>query len=258
MCVRCASLHRGVGTHVSKVKGCTGTYLWGPDEMDRVQRVGNANIEKIYGGVYKDEDGNCNGKRKGNAPRITPDTPDMVVRQYIMDRYDKKLWFDAAAYARVVEGNAGVGDERDTVVSVVENKENAKGATNASGQAHFVKQNNNKVVTNDSNFDFLDLSSFGAPAAAPATNTNTFDPFASPAPAVQNQTASSNPFDQMFGTSANAPAAQLQSQVQAQVQVQPQATNNYQFQFQWPEPSAQAQAQKSKLREIDDDFFNSF
>ena len=27
-CMRCGSLHRALGTHISKPKGCTGTYLW--------------------------------------------------------------------------------------------------------------------------------------------------------------------------------------------------------------------------------------
>merc|ERR1712217_554991 len=42
LCVRCADVHRGLGTHVSKVKGCRGTYLWGPDEIARMQEMGNA------------------------------------------------------------------------------------------------------------------------------------------------------------------------------------------------------------------------
>ena len=29
LCIRCGSHHRGLGTHISVPKGCTGTYLWG-------------------------------------------------------------------------------------------------------------------------------------------------------------------------------------------------------------------------------------
>ena len=32
VCLRCASVHRSLGTHISKPKGCTGTYLWGPTD----------------------------------------------------------------------------------------------------------------------------------------------------------------------------------------------------------------------------------
>lgn len=49
LCVRCSDVHRAVGTHISKVKGCSGTYLWGPDEIARMQEVGNANAEALYG-----------------------------------------------------------------------------------------------------------------------------------------------------------------------------------------------------------------
>jgi len=51
LCVRCADVHRALGTHISKVKGCSGTYLWGPDEIERMQSIGNAKAEKLYGGA---------------------------------------------------------------------------------------------------------------------------------------------------------------------------------------------------------------
>jgi hypothetical protein len=42
LCTRCSDVHRALGTHISKVKGCSGTYLWGPDEMARMREWGNA------------------------------------------------------------------------------------------------------------------------------------------------------------------------------------------------------------------------
>uniref|UniRef100_A0A7S2IXF9 Arf-GAP domain-containing protein n=1 Tax=Zooxanthella nutricula TaxID=1333877 RepID=A0A7S2IXF9_9DINO len=51
LCLRCADVHRALGTHVSKVKGCTGTYLWGPDEIARMISLGNAAAEAAYGGT---------------------------------------------------------------------------------------------------------------------------------------------------------------------------------------------------------------
>eukprot|EP00746_Dinoflagellata_sp_MGD_P164364 gnl/MRDRNA2_/MRDRNA2_92955_c0_seq1.p1 gnl/MRDRNA2_/MRDRNA2_92955_c0~~gnl/MRDRNA2_/MRDRNA2_92955_c0_seq1.p1 ORF type:complete len:388 (+),score=69.34 gnl/MRDRNA2_/MRDRNA2_92955_c0_seq1:76-1239(+) len=41
LCVQCADVHRALGTHISKVKGCGGTYLWGPDEIAQMQSLGN-------------------------------------------------------------------------------------------------------------------------------------------------------------------------------------------------------------------------
>lgn len=39
LCDRCADVHRALGTHISKVKGCQGTDLWGPDEIALMQEL---------------------------------------------------------------------------------------------------------------------------------------------------------------------------------------------------------------------------
>merc|ERR1712007_301492 len=49
LCITCSDVHRSVGTHITKIKGCTGTYLWGPDEIERMQTIGNAVAEELYG-----------------------------------------------------------------------------------------------------------------------------------------------------------------------------------------------------------------
>ncbi|CAK0852999.1 unnamed protein product [Prorocentrum cordatum] len=53
VCVRCSDVHRAVGTHISVVKGCSGTYLWGPDELARMRDMGNAHAETLYGHRHK-------------------------------------------------------------------------------------------------------------------------------------------------------------------------------------------------------------
>lgn len=72
LCLRCASLHRGVGTHISIPKGCSGTYLWGADELQQMERLGNAHAAEIYGGSD-----------------ICPpqDASDAVWKQFIVDKY---------------------------------------------------------------------------------------------------------------------------------------------------------------------------
>lgn len=47
LCVDCAQIHRGVGTHVTKVKSCQGTYRWHPDEM-AVMRAKAVNHRQLY------------------------------------------------------------------------------------------------------------------------------------------------------------------------------------------------------------------
>merc|ERR1712113_1144383 len=49
LCITCSDVHRSVGTHITKIKGCTGTYLWGLDEIERMQTIGNAVAETVYG-----------------------------------------------------------------------------------------------------------------------------------------------------------------------------------------------------------------
>lgn len=48
ICVDCAQIHRSIGTHISKVKSCIGSYLWHPDEMNRIRALGNAISNKYY------------------------------------------------------------------------------------------------------------------------------------------------------------------------------------------------------------------
>jgi len=50
LCVRCSDVHRALGTHITKVKGCSGTYLWGPDEIQQMKQIGNAKAAARYGG----------------------------------------------------------------------------------------------------------------------------------------------------------------------------------------------------------------
>ena len=70
-------MHRSLGTHISKPKGCTGTYLWGPDEL-QAMRPGNraANIALLG----------------DPAARLTPDVSDAALREHLVDKYEKKRW----------------------------------------------------------------------------------------------------------------------------------------------------------------------
>ena len=75
LCMRCGSLHRALGTHISKPKGLTGTYMWGPDEIANMKQVGNKRANRIYGGI--DE-------------RPAEDAPDAEWLQYIRQKYEEQ------------------------------------------------------------------------------------------------------------------------------------------------------------------------
>lgn len=75
LCLRCGSLHRGIGTHISIPKGCTGTYLWGPDELQNMESMGNDEAEVMYGG-------------RENRP--SDNASDETWKQFIIDKYEKR------------------------------------------------------------------------------------------------------------------------------------------------------------------------
>jgi hypothetical protein len=80
ICVGCSDVRRSVGTHVTKVKGCTGTYLWGPDELEQMQTVGNRNAEKIYG-----------------ARKVPPEASKQQKQEFVLEKYERKLFADMGA-----------------------------------------------------------------------------------------------------------------------------------------------------------------
>ena len=78
LCITCGSHHRSLGTHISKPKGCTGTYWWGPDELENMKTIGDARAAKIYG----------NEIPKG----LTPNSNPMKWREYLTDNYQHKKY----------------------------------------------------------------------------------------------------------------------------------------------------------------------
>jgi hypothetical protein len=74
ICITCSDVHRSVGTHISKVKGCTGTYYWGPDEIERMSG-GNFAAECSYG-----------------TQKISPDASKEEKQRYVINKYDKRLF----------------------------------------------------------------------------------------------------------------------------------------------------------------------
>jgi len=72
ICMICSDVHRSVGTHITKVKGCTGTYLWGPDELEQMRQMGNTGADRKFG-----------------AKKISPDAGKELKQSYVIDKYDR-------------------------------------------------------------------------------------------------------------------------------------------------------------------------
>lgn len=81
LCITCGSHHRSLGTHISKPKGCTGTYWWGPDELENMKTIGNAGARRIYGNKV--------------PTGLTPTSNPMEWRKYLTDKYMHKKYAPA-------------------------------------------------------------------------------------------------------------------------------------------------------------------
>jgi hypothetical protein len=46
------------------VKGCSGTYLWGPDEIEQMNKIGNATAAKLYGGATAQSEPSATKERR--------------------------------------------------------------------------------------------------------------------------------------------------------------------------------------------------
>merc|ERR1719473_1187485 len=50
VCIDCAQIHRHLGRHVSQTKNFQ-TYLWLPEELDVITKIGNANALRAHPGA---------------------------------------------------------------------------------------------------------------------------------------------------------------------------------------------------------------
>ena len=90
--MRCGSHHRGIGAHISIPKGCTGTYLWGPDEIERMKSRGNEYCAQIYG---------------GEMHRPSSNASDEEWRRFIVDKYQHER-FSRPTIHNVTKSKTGV------------------------------------------------------------------------------------------------------------------------------------------------------
>ena len=108
LCMRCASIHRGIGTHISIPKGCTGTYLWGPDEIERMSSRGNEYCVQIYGGTND---------------RPSQDDSDETWRRYIINKYQHEKFVNRSSSPQLCHC-ASI----DTLCEVKQNANELKGS----------------------------------------------------------------------------------------------------------------------------------
>ncbi|KAK5113873.1 hypothetical protein LTR85_010406 [Meristemomyces frigidus] len=105
LCMRCAGLHRKLGTHVSKVKSLS-MDSWTTEQVDNMKKVGNVESNKRY-----------------NSRNVRPDIPidadevETALEKYIRQKYEHRAFMPggavavaaASAPARQNTGSTGTG-----------------------------------------------------------------------------------------------------------------------------------------------------
>lgn len=92
VCMDCAQVHRNLGAHISKVKSCMGTYLWCPDELDRMREIGNERADALYTG----------GAAPGTVIRKPAAGASFEERdRYARDKYEARKWMHPGGMAAV-------------------------------------------------------------------------------------------------------------------------------------------------------------
>ncbi|TFK32097.1 hypothetical protein BDQ12DRAFT_693023 [Crucibulum laeve] len=87
ICVNCASIHRKIGTHITKVKSLT-MDTWTKEQVEVMKNMGNANSNAIY---------NPNEARYPPPPNLEDSERDSELEQYIRGKYEYKRFFDRSA-----------------------------------------------------------------------------------------------------------------------------------------------------------------
>ncbi|KAL8741862.1 MAG: hypothetical protein Q9190_005586 [Brigantiaea leucoxantha] len=80
LCMRCASLHRKLGTHISKVKSLS-MDSWSNEQVEHMRRNGNTNTNRTY-----------NPKNTKPAIPLDVDEVDAALERFIRQKYDQQVF----------------------------------------------------------------------------------------------------------------------------------------------------------------------
>ncbi|KAI9749690.1 MAG: hypothetical protein M4579_006780 [Chaenotheca gracillima] len=94
LCMRCASLHRKLGTHLSKVKSLS-MDSWSNDQVDNMKRMGNVVSNRLF----------TPNNSKPNLP-LDVDEVDSAMERFIRQKYEHRL-FQGGHIGRNIRHNTG-------------------------------------------------------------------------------------------------------------------------------------------------------
>ncbi|GLB39760.1 putative GTP-ase activating proteins for the small GTPase, ARF [Lyophyllum shimeji] len=88
ICVGCASIHRKIGTHITKVKSLT-MDVWTKEQVEHMKSMGNVKSNAIY---------NPNEIRHPPPPNLVDSERDSELETYIRSKYEFKRFMDRSAF----------------------------------------------------------------------------------------------------------------------------------------------------------------
>ncbi|KAI9783328.1 MAG: hypothetical protein M1835_003823 [Candelina submexicana] len=100
LCMRCAALHRKLGTHVSKVKSLS-MDSWSNDQVENMKRNGNASSNRTFNPLHK----------KPEIP-LDVDEVDMAMERFIRQKYELRT-FSGGAPRPTVRHDTGSTSSED-------------------------------------------------------------------------------------------------------------------------------------------------
>lgn len=92
LCIKCASVHRSMGTQTSKIRSSVLDY-WEESQMENVKKVGNTRAARVWEARLPSD-----FIRPGN--KTHPRTRETFIRE----KYEKKRWLDKEEYEKVYLG----------------------------------------------------------------------------------------------------------------------------------------------------------
>ncbi|KAF9080552.1 hypothetical protein BGX23_001981 [Mortierella sp. AD031] len=188
LCVRCCSVHRKMGTHISKVKSVT-LDSWTQDDIDTMKNWGNGKVNALY---------------MPHPERHPPPTSmeGSAMEQYIRSKYERKEFMEGggnyqpsgrSAYGNTFSGGRGTGSRNDVVNS--QNYPTQMSALRAMGFRDNAKnlqvlQSTNGDVPNA--IEILCRIGQGPVSSTPNVSSNNSRTYTRPSPSSNTNNSSSN------------------------------------------------------------------
>lgn len=96
LCIKCAGIHRHIGTHITKVKSTT-LDCWEERQILTMKRVGNTLAATVWESTLP-----------SGYPRPTEQSEGMALESFIRAKYEHRKWFNKEAYEAVYNGKGAV------------------------------------------------------------------------------------------------------------------------------------------------------